>query len=242
MEEYRRLEENTESTLPLSGMFGKLRHFDFTYKGHRYIADCLGFEYYLFRGQYFYARDGVTISPERGDSVIDGGACTGDSALVFSNAVGAGGHVYAFDPVAEHLDLLTYNTKQFPHKNVTVIPYGLSDKHIPCAPITLNQYAPGFSSGNQQVPLTSIDHLVQAGDIQKIDFIKLDIEGAEMETLRGAKESIIRFKPKLAISLYHKQNDIFEIILYIKDNFPFYTCFLDHYTIHQEETVLYCRP
>jgi hypothetical protein len=91
------------------------------------------------------------------------------------------------------------------------------------------------------VPLRSIDSLVNAGQIEKIDFIKLDVEGAEMDKLRGAQQSIERFKPKLAISLYHKPDDLFEIILHIKENFSFYNCFVDHYTIHSEETVLYCH-
>jgi hypothetical protein len=82
---------------------------------------------------------------------------------------------------------------------------------------------------------------VNTKEIASIDFIKLDVEGAELDSIRGARESILRFKPKLAISLYHKPNDIFELILYVKDKFPFYSLHLDHYTIHGEETVLYCR-
>jgi FkbM family methyltransferase len=240
-EEYRVIEKSTPSQLASSGMFGQLKHFDFEYKDNRYLVDCLGLEYYLFRGQYFYCKEGVTISPVTADSVIDGGACTGDTAAVFSNAVGPKGSVFCFDPVADHLAILEYNTKQFPYNNVSVMPYGLSDKNVLADPIILKSYAPGFSSGKHQVPLRSIDYLVNTKEIQKIDFIKLDVEGAELESIRGARESIRRFKPKLAISLYHKPNDIFEIILYIKDKFPFYSCYVDHYSIHVEETVLYCQ-
>jgi FkbM family methyltransferase len=182
----------------------------------------------------------VAIAPAPGDAVIDGGACTGDTAAVFSNAVGPTGHVYSFDPVADHLKILEHNTKQFSYRNVTVMPYGLSDQNIFAEPIVLHGYAPGFSSRDERVPLRSIDFLVKHNEIARIDFLKLDVEGAEMASLRGAKESIQRFKPKLAISLYHKPNDLFEIILHIKREFPFYTCYVDHYTIHAEETVLYC--
>jgi FkbM family methyltransferase len=240
-EQYKAAEKFTPSRLPSSGQFGGLKHFDFEYKNHRYLVDCLGLDYYLFRGQYFYSSDGVKISPEPNDSVIDGGACTGDTAAVFSNAVGPRGSVYCFDPVADHLAILEYNTKQFAHDNVKVMPYGLSDRNVLAQPIVLNQYAPGFNSGNAPVPLRSIDYLVNTKDIEKINFVKLDVEGAELESIRGARESIQRFKPKLAISLYHKPGDLFEIILYIKDKFPFYSCFIDHYTIHTEETVLYCQ-
>jgi hypothetical protein len=80
------------------------------------------------------------------------------------------------------------------------------------------------------------------GDIPKIDFVKMDIEGAELSAIKGAASSIRKFKPKLAISLYHKPTDIFEIPLYISKEFSFYEMFIEHYTIHEEETVLYCTP
>lgn len=238
---YQQLEQAVESQLPVSGMFGKLKHFDFEFDGERYIADCLGFEYYLFRRQYFYASADLRVQPEKGDFVIDGGACTGDTALVFSNAVGDSGKVYAFDPVAEHLEVLRHNIGQFPHKNVVAMPYGLSNKEVLCEPLVVNKYSPGFSSGNAAVPLRSIDDMVAKGEIERIDFLKLDVEGAELETLLGAKESIHRFKPKMAVSLYHKPNDLFELVLFIRNEFPFYRFRLGHYTIHQEETVLYCH-
>jgi FkbM family methyltransferase len=243
-DEYRALEARSsrESILPLSGMFGKLKHFDFEYEGNRYVIDCLRLEAYLFRRQYFYSDNGIRIAPERGDVVIDGGACLGDTALVFSNAVGPGGKVYAFDPVAEHLDVLAHNIKQYPYKNVQVMPYGLSDKNVVSPPLVVNQYSPGFQAGNQKIPLRSIDNMVMLGDIDRINFIKLDIEGAEFETLKGARESINHFKPKLAVSLYHKPNDLFELIRHIRNEHPFYSLHLGHYTIHQEETVLYCAP
>jgi Methyltransferase FkbM domain len=91
------------------------------------------------------------------------------------------------------------------------------------------------------VPLRSIDALVNSKKLPKMQYIKLDVEGAELESLRGARESIRRFRPKLAVSLYHKPNDLFELILYVASNFPFYKCHIDHYTIHMEETVLYCQ-
>jgi len=241
-EEYKAIEKSTPSRLPASGMFGTLKHFDFELKGNRYVIDCTGLEYSLFRGQYFYSKDGVDVSPAANDIVIDGGACTGDTAAVFSNAVGANGKVFSFDPVADHLAILNLNVGQFPHANVRVMPYGLSDKNIIAEPLVLNGYAPGFRVGDHPVPLRSIDFLVNTKEIPRIDFMKLDVEGSEIESIRGAQESIRRFKPKLAISLYHKPNDLFEIILHIKEKFPFYSCYLGHYSIHAEETVLYCRP
>ena len=235
---YAEAERSVESHLEVSGMFGKLRHFDFEYKGLRYIADCTGgLEYYLLRGQYFYSEAGVVVRPEIGDFVIDGGACTGDTALVFSNAVQHDGRVYAFDPVAEHLQIMHHNIQNFPVQNVISMPYGLSDHDIAEPPLVLDKYNPGFSAKNQAVPLRRIDTLVWEGIIERIDFIKLDIEGSEMEALLGAAQSILKFKPKMALSIYHKQNDLFSIINYIKSTYKFYKLYLGHYSIHAEETV-----
>jgi FkbM family methyltransferase len=196
-------------------------------------------------GQYFFSRNGVEVAPARGDFVVDGGACLGDTALVFSNAVGAGGRVYAFDPVEDNLLACIENSENFQYKNVSVYPTGLSNRNVDARPIKVNCYAPGFSSGNaesnhQEVPLRSLDFMLETGEVEKVDFIKLDVEGAEMETLAGARSCIDRFRPKMAISTYHKPDDFFEIINYIKATHPFYSLYLDHYTIHREETVLYC--
>jgi len=57
------------------------------------------------------------------------------------------------------------------------------------------------------VDCTTIDKWVKENDIEKIDFIKADIEGAERFLLEGAKETIIRFKPKLALCTYHLPDD-----------------------------------
>jgi hypothetical protein len=72
-ERYKAAEKFTPSRLQSGGMFGGLKHFDFEYENNRYLVDCLGLDYYLFRRQYFYSSDGVKISPESGDAVIDGG-------------------------------------------------------------------------------------------------------------------------------------------------------------------------
>jgi FkbM family methyltransferase len=231
------------SELNVMGMFGKLNHYDFFFKGHRYVYDGLSLEEYLFRRQYCYCADGVTIGPASGDVVIDGGAFLGDSALVFSNAVGDHGKVYAFDPVVDHQRVIEHNIKQFPIPNVVGMPYGLSDKNSDADLVGANGYSPGFFVGDTTgVPLRTIDSMVNAGLIERIDFIKLDIEGSELAALRGARESIHRLKPKLAICIYHKPNDLFDIIIFITENFPFYTLYIGHYSIHAEETVLYCKP
>ncbi|MDL2263817.1 FkbM family methyltransferase [Synergistaceae bacterium OttesenSCG-928-I11] len=95
----------------------------------------------------------------------------------------------------------------------------------------------GFVSehGNMKIELTSIDHEVD----EKVDFIKMDIEGAEREALRGASQTIITYKPKLAICLYHKYDDfteVFDLVYSMNENYKFY---IRHHQNNFAETVLY---
>jgi FkbM family methyltransferase len=236
------IEGNKASSYELNTGLGGLKRVDFEYEGQSYRGDFYGLEYYLVRRQYFYTSPHANVCPEEGDVVIDGGACTGDSALVFSNAVGATGRVIAFDPVAEHCSLIKHNVAEFPYQNVTVVPAGLSNRTVMAPPISINRCAPGFRVSSPEVPIRSLDSMVMAGDMDRVDFIKMDIEGSEIDALNGAVGTISRFKPKLAISLYHNPNDLFAIPLMVKEMCPTYRFFLGHYTIHYDETVLYGRP
>lgn len=239
--EYKKLEGGEPSTLEVTGILGRLQHYDFEYLGNRYVADCKGFEYTLYRKQYFYENNGISVKPELGDVVIDGGACLGDTTIVFSNAVGISGKVLAFDPVADNLKILESNIKNLSYKNVILMPLALSDKDVDALPVVLNRYDPAFRVDDQILPLCRIDSLFENG-LKKLDFIKLDIEGSELACLIGAKKSINEFRPKMAISLYHNPDDLFSIINYINHQHPFYRFFLGHYTFHEGETVLYCKP
>lgn len=90
-----------------------------------------------------------------------------------------------------------------------------------------------------------IKHIV---DVKKLDdvlhgeqvtFIKMDIEGSEYNALLGAKETICKYKPKLAISVYHKKDDLWKIPSLILEYNPDYKLYLRHYSFGYAETVLY---
>jgi hypothetical protein len=70
-------------------------------------------------------------------------------------------------------------------------------------------------------------------------FIKLDIEGSEMNALVGAKNTILKHKPKLAVCVYHKPTDLWEIPLFLKKLVPEYTIHLRHHSDFLNETVCY---
>jgi hypothetical protein len=70
----------------------------------------------------------------------------------------------------------------------------------------------------------------------------MDIEGAELAALEGARETLVRHRPKLAIALYHSLDDFVQIPRFLSDLSLNYTYYLDHTTIHHEETVLFAAP
>ncbi len=88
----------------------------------------------------------------------------------------------------------------------------------------------------------SIDDFVAEQALQRVDFIKMDIEGAELKALQGAEQTLKAFRPKLAIALYHRADDFVDIPSYLESLNLNYEFFLDHFTIHLEETVLFASP
>ena len=85
-------------------------------------------------------------------------------------------------------------------------------------------------------------HVVPLDDAlhdEKTTFIKMDIEGAEPQALRGARKIIQTQKPKLAICIYHDFRHLWEIPLYIKSLVPEYRIYFRHHTNLEYETVCY---
>jgi hypothetical protein len=75
--------------------------------------------------------------------------------------------------------------------------------------------------------------------IGKIDYIKMDIEGAESAALHGAMNILKKLKPKLAISVYHKDSDLWELPHLIKSINPDYRLFFSHHSPISWESVIY---
>ena len=100
--------------------------------------------------------------------------------------------------------------------NFTVENMGLSEKK------EILNYSGGGTSGyldvkgDKTAQVIDIDSYVLEKNLKKVDFIKMDIEGSELSALRGASNSITKWKPKMAICLYHKLEDLWQIPQYIK--------------------------
>ena len=95
------------------------------------------------------------------------------------------------------------------------------------------------SNNIQRVETVTLDDYL--GD-KPVTYIKMDVEGAELEVIKGAKNIIMRQHPRLAVSIYHKIEDIWEIPALILEYYPGYQLYLRHYSFSHYDTVLYAIP
>lgn len=191
--------------------------------------------------QYYFERTGERVAPRVGDHLVDAGGCFGDTALFFAHSVGPSGHVYTFDPLRKHCNIMREAFRLNPdlEGRISIFEAGVSAEDQAGAPDTRDRVDPGARVDVPGIALRSIDSAVATGEIPRVDFIKMDIEGSELDALKGASAALREWKPRLAISLYHRAEDFHTIPLWLDSQELGYRFFLDHYSIHQEETVLY---
>ena len=77
-------------------------------------------------------------------------------------------------------------------------------------------------------------------DDEVVSFIKMDVEGAEMDVLQGMKETIRKDKPRIAVCIYHKYNDVVDVSSFLLNLVPDYKFYIRHYNSNETETVLFC--
>lgn len=184
--------------------------------------------------QYF---DLDALKPDEGGEVfVDAGGFDGMTSVCFHQWSPQNSFSYLFEPDPDNIEKCRKNLEHH-HVNCQIIPKGAW-----CEETTLNfcgnanNLSAINSSGEGTIAATMIDKEL-AG--QKVTFIKMDIEGAEWEALTGAQNTIRIHKPKLAISVYHKLDDIWKIPDMILEYCPSYRLFLRHYSLIESETVLY---
>ena len=169
-------------------------------------------------------------SVHKGDVVLDCGANIGVFTRVALDAGAA--KVIAIEPAPENLECLRRNfAGEISAGRVLVVPKGVWNKQDT---LTLNvdptnSAADSFiikrkgSFAIAKVPLTTIDRLVEDMRIERVDYIKMDIEGAEPNALTGAAATIKKFKPRISVSAYHQPDHVVQIPRIIFNFRPDYT-------------------
>jgi FkbM family methyltransferase len=199
--------------------------------------------------QYEYDKLAPIIKAKESDVVIDAGGCFGDTALYFAHEVGETGHVYTFEFIPSNLEIMRKNLdlNEQLKQHITIVERPLWHVSNELLYYTDRGAASSVSfsktnESNDQVLTITIDDLVNERNITQIDFIKMDIEGAEMNALRGAIQAIQTFRPILAIAIYHQIEDFTAVVNFIAQLNLDYTFYLGHYTIYAQETILYAVP
>lgn len=156
--------------------------------------------------EVFYERvyDSV-LTPQTGDIVIDVGAYVGMWTVRAALAVGRNGRVIAVEPSPHNQIWLRENTVGLP---VAVLPWIVSDRDgheaLYVAKATTCHSTVARQSESVVLPCRTIDTIVADEKLAKVDFIKVDAEGAELKVLRGAVMTLHSNDVKLSIASYHK--------------------------------------
>ena len=174
--------------------------------------------------------------------VFDIGAFKGDTAYFFSKKCSNKARIYAFEPDENNYKVLLKIKDKYKLNNVIAsnILFSNSETEINFLSMDLNRPAVKMKS-------KTIDKFVEENNFEKIDYIKMDVEGAERNILEGAIKTIKKFKPSLAIAIYHGgklfMEDFYNIPIFIKniinEDYEYYIR-----TFHPAglETILFCKP
>lgn len=159
----------------------------------------------------------MPMSELEGKCVVDAGAFPGVTTFVLSKAVGDNGCVVAIEPDPWNYEVLRWTVEKNNLKNVIVLNKGLwsQKKIIPFSSGLKLQSR--FNAGNDtlyrisktiNIETVTIDGLKELLRLKRIDFIKMDIEGAEIEAISGAQKTLKESQPILSIATYHTVNGL----------------------------------
>jgi FkbM family methyltransferase len=183
-------------------------------------------------------------TPKKGDLVLDCGAHVGNCAIIFSRLVGKEGRVICIEPFKESCNELRDRLRHLKIRNVNIINKGIWSETLKQALIVSNntiscKLSPDenkFSESQTHVEIecTTLDDLISELRLPQLDLIKMDIEGSEIEALKGAVNTLTTLKPHLAIASYHYrgQNQTFHAVeeFLIKNHYDVTTFFPPHLT------------
>lgn len=146
-----------------------------------------------------------------------------------------------FEPDKQNFQEIIKNDKSFTTRRVHPLPLGVSDQNTCVSFNSFGSESSGITStGNAEILCIRLDDVVPTRE--KIDFIKMDVEGAELSVLKGAEKVIHTNKPVLAISLYHNWDDLWTIPNYLQDTHKGYDFFIRQHMNNSFELVLYAVP
>lgn len=187
------------------------------------------------KGQYF---DLESYSPQRGKEIfLDAGCYNGTTS---KEAYDWGGcrKIYAFEPDQKNIKMCEKTLKSI---GCDYELFCMATWSHEAELVFFDNEEAGYASrvstlGKEKVKADSIDHVL-AG--RPVTYIKLDVEGSELKTLQGSVQTIKKWHPNMAISIYHKPEDIIEIPMFLTELGMEYMYYIRQYQTRMQETVLY---
>jgi len=196
----------------------------------------------FFSGRPYHYRN--LVQPCPGDTVLDCGAFTGDNSVEFAEDVGMTGKVYAFEPCPRTFQCLKENILSLGLNGIVVPVMAAVSRVSGQLRFEMGDNPLGSrlaETGDIVVESVSLDDFVVEKEIKEVQFVKMDIEGAEMDALLGAKCTIKEYAPKMAICIYHQPGHLFLVPLLIKSLNKKYSLFVKHNSVFFNETCLFAR-
>lgn len=189
----------------------------------------------------------------KGTAFVDAGCCDGADSIRFAKLCeGIYSKILVFEPDHDNLQKCVLNISNESIPNVDYVEAGLGrcsrkhyfqkDLHGASHFIERSENASFLAHGQRDTGTTEMVYEVALDDYTEdivVGFIKMDIEGAEFDALQGARNTILKDKPLLAICVYHRRGDVLAIMDYLHSLVPDYRFWLRHYGPLQNETVLY---
>lgn len=190
------------------------------------------------KGQYLYNELPWRLTKH--EVFLDCGAFTGDSAEEFICNVKEYERIICCEPDKENYKLLCNNIKDKGWEKVETYCKGLGEcKKEKFFVVKNNMMSNVSDNGNHKIEIDTIDSLF---DDKNVSIIKMDIEGEEMNALRGARKVLVNNRPLLMICIYHKRDDIFNVYNFINDNVKGYNFYFRCHQPYPIDAVLYAVP
>ncbi|MBF0385201.1 MAG: FkbM family methyltransferase [Candidatus Omnitrophica bacterium] len=177
------------------------------------------------------------IKLNRNESFVDIGAFDGDSVKdIVKRTRGQFDNIFSFELDLDNFKLLQENVNLMPERDrIKIFNLGIWDCKCDIAYSTGNSDST-IGEGEARGHVAPLDQVLKN---KKVTYIKMDVEGSELQALQGSREIIKTQKPKLAICIYHDFKHLWEIPLYLKELVPEYKIYLRHHTKLEYETVCY---
>lgn len=177
-------------------------------------------------------------------TLIDCGAFEGEDTMNFFERYNDNLFSFVIEPDKDNIEVARNNLRMYKN-NVDFVERVVLDKEVSVNFLSGGEGSGISDSNGYTVQGTSLDMLYRE-NMKRFDndhvIIKMDIEGTELKALQGAEKLIRQKSPILVICVYHKQEDIIELPLYIRQLNPNYKIYMRRYNNSFVDTVIYAMP